>query len=103
MIARALALVLVACGAAPVPREVEILPPNTEQACDRAVACEVFGPEQQPTCVACLEHLSPEAVEVVAKLLPKLPPLNEIDCETIAYVSEQYNLTKCVVERWYKP
>ena len=96
---RALLLLLVACGASEPVAEPEILPPNTEQACFRAIRCGVFLPEQRDPCVACLEHVDPA-------LLPfadDLPPLETVECDKLAQAIAATNLPTCVTNRWYGP
>lgn len=99
---RLTALMLVACGVAPAVAPVEILPPNIEDACARTEECGVFVPEQRQACAACLEHVDPEARAWIDQ--QELPPLEEVDCDTLQLVVEQYtNLAKCVSARWYGP
>jgi hypothetical protein len=90
-------MLLVACGVS--PQAPEILPPNIEQACMRAESCGVFAPEQRASCVVCLEHLPPEASEWIDA--QDIPPLEQVDCDTILAAAQSINLTKCVGARWY--
>jgi hypothetical protein len=87
--ARALLLLLVACGA-PVALE----PPNTVQACEHAAECGVLA--DVPACVTCLEHVDPKLLPLVEAL----PPLETVDCATLAAAVRATNLPECVAEKW---
>jgi hypothetical protein len=84
-------MLLAACGG------VEIKPPNTAQACARAVECGAL--EDASACVACLEHVRPELLE----LADDLPSLDTLDCATLTLAVRTTNLPACVAERWYGP
>lgn len=83
----ALAVVLLSsCGPEP---KVEILPPNTSTACERAIECKVFLEQQRGACEACLEHVDPVMLEQLVQSLPggELPPIDEVTCEQMTYVA----------------
>lgn len=92
-----LAIALAACG--PSVAVVAPLPPNTSQACTRAVSCGVFLDSQHGACVACLEHADPKVVDAIGPL----PPLDMVSCDDMARVASGTNLSECVSGLWYGP
>lgn len=97
------AVVVFSCGGAD-PEATTPQPPNVHEACGRAQACGVFLDVQHDACVACLEHVDPRALEQIAQIYPQLPPLEQVDCQTVTDVARRYtNLAQCVVGRWYGP
>ena len=93
--------ILSSCGQ---QTETKILPPNTTQACDRAVVCGALSEEQKDPCVRCLEHVSEESLARVEEELGyKIPPLHSVSCEVITLVVHEYtNIITCVKGDWFK-
>lgn len=91
----ALAAGLVACNADIIP---EPLPSNAQVACSRAIACEIFLEHEHAQCVACLdayaEQLHAKGIEF------DVPALERVDCETLATLAHDKDVTQCVAERW---
>jgi hypothetical protein len=97
---RAALLMLVACGSAPVAQSP--LPPNTHQACMRAVRCQVFAEHEFYACVNCLEHVDQVLLAKLREEYGDLPPLDQVDCDTLRVVcDETTNIAQCVHEGWY--
>lgn len=89
---------LAACG----PSRVAIVEPNTHQACMRAVRCQVFAEHEFSACVACLEHIDRELLAKLRREYGDLPPLDQIDCDTLRYVCDDAtNIAQCVREGWW--
>lgn len=86
---RVMLLMLSACGSATIEQ------PNTVTACGLAVSCGVLSDE--PACVACLEHVNPALMQFA----DDLPPLDTVDCATLAQAVNTTNLPECVSSRWY--
>jgi hypothetical protein len=97
-----LAIALVACGNYPGSPESSLAQPNTHQACARAVRCGVFAESEYSACVACLEHVDPVVLNKLREEYGDLPPLDQVDCDTLRTVcSETTNVAECVHEKWY--
>ncbi len=89
------------CGAAAIS-VVTPLSPNVEHACMRAVRCQVFAEHEFNTCVNCLEHIDYDLLTQLRKDYGDLPPLDEVDCDTLLEVcNEMTNVAQCVHEQWY--
>ncbi len=100
LLMRVLLLMLAACGSSATATAKAILP-NTEQACLRAVRCQVFAEYEFSQCVACLEHADQILLAKLRAEWGDLPPLEQVDCETLRYVcDEMTNIAQCVRERW---
>jgi len=87
-----------ACGSPAVSQKV--LPPNVEQACDRAISCGVFLDDQKPECLACVEKLAEQINDAVKE---QIPPLEQIDCKTISKYAHDTLVSECVVRRSFGP
>jgi hypothetical protein len=90
--------VLAACGSPVIAPK--ILPPNTVQACDRAIACKVFLLEQKPECVNCIEKLAEQHADALKQ---DLPPLDTVACDVIAKYAHDTLVSECVVRRSFGP
>ena len=93
-------IMLAACGRSPEP--IRVMPPNTAQACQRAVICEVFLPEQIDPCVACLEHVDPKFQALADEYLAA-NAIDDAPCNVLTRLYHDSNLSTCVVARWYGP
>ncbi len=91
---------VVSCGSSPIAPK--ILPPNTEQACDRAIVCDAFLFAQRDACISCLEHVDPRANESVKEYL-RDNPIESLPCDRVVAFAHQTNLSSCVVGQWYGP
>lgn len=97
------AWMLAACGTAPVVAP-KILPPNTNEACAKAVQCEVFLPEQIDACLACIETVADKwNAEAKAYCGDECPRLRDLECSLVTQASHDSNLSACVAGRWYGP
>lgn len=97
------AVMLLACGSSPSTMPT-ILPPNVEQACDRAIACGVFVRSQKPECIACVETVAEKwNAEARAMFGDPLPPVESVACDVITDIAHRTHLSSCVVGRWYGP
>ena len=90
LIGAAITLIFMACG--PQASPPKILPPNTEQACRRAVNCSAFMVEQLSACIACLEHIDPRADEQIKEYL-KDNPIESLPCDRVVLFAHQTNLS----------
>jgi len=93
---------LSACGSAPVIEPIK--PPNTEIACDRAIACGVFLQEQRAECLACVETVAEKwNEEARAYCGDECPALDDVPCEYITDQAHRTHLSLCVAGRWFGP
>jgi hypothetical protein len=91
-------LFLAACGSAPVA----LVQPNTHTACARAVRCGTFAESEYGACVACLEHVDPVVLNKLREEYGELPPLEQVDCDTLRTVCEDTtNIASCVRGKWW--
>ncbi len=94
---------LAACGSLEtVPAKV--LPPNTEEACDRAIFCGAFFPFQRPECLDCVDSVAAKWNEEVKALCgDSCPALKDVPCDVIVDQAHKTHLSECVVGRWWSP
>lgn len=88
-----LLLILAACAAPPEPKA-----SNTLALCHRAIACDVFEPEQLDPCVACLEHW---AAQLNEDIKAAVPPPDHIGCQLLEFIAEHKRIAECVREEWW--
>lgn len=82
----------------------EPLPPNTSDACERAIECGAIA-DNVGACVACIERsgVAPQWNARMVELYGDPPPPLELaSCSAIADVASYTNLATCVVEDWFR-
>ncbi len=94
-----LMLMLAACGTAPAVAP-KLLPPNTEQACNRAVTCEAISADDRDQCVTCLEHSDPEKMKEAEAFLEG-HPLETWPCESVRAFVSSSDLGVCINADWH--
>lgn len=94
---------LAACGQGQAMVAERPIPPNTQHACMRAIRCQVFAEHEYQACVNCLEHVDKELLAQISADWGGLPPLDQVDCDTLAYVCREdvTNVAMCIHEEWY--
>lgn len=88
-----LTLALASCGTSPV-----VLPPNTEQACDRAIECANIDADDRTQCVLCLEHVRPIYAEHAED-----EPISSVSCERLDELldlDQTDSFHVCINENW---
>jgi len=88
-------LMLAACGSTPA-----ILPPNTVQACDRAVECKAVTTADHEQCVTCLEHADPEKVQALEPYL-ETTSIERWPCDDLVSYYARSNVSLCVEAKWH--